>query len=102
MIFTNKKDDELIITCNCGCGNGLHWSAGSWDADGEDCYLSLVEMNWYAMQRSRIKSYFRRLWKALRGKEYYLTEMILKKAEVEEFAAFLNQLSTETAKEGES
>jgi hypothetical protein len=69
MIFTNKKDDELIVTCNCSCGYGLHWAAGSFDEEGEEYYLTLVEMSWYAKQGSRLKSYFKRLWKALRGKE---------------------------------
>ncbi|MDR2522165.1 MAG: hypothetical protein LBC93_00460, partial [Synergistaceae bacterium] len=65
MIFKNKKDDELIVTCNCGCGCGLHWAAGSFDDEDEEYYLSLVEMSWYAKQDSCLKSYFKRLWKAL-------------------------------------
>lgn len=99
MIFTNKNDDELIVTCNCSCGYGLHWKAGTWDDEDEKYYLSLIEMSWYAKQDSRLKLYFKRLWKALRGKEYHLTEMILKKEDVEEFAAFLNRLTDKPAKE---
>jgi hypothetical protein len=56
----------------------------------------------YAKPDCFLKSYSKRLWKALRGKEYYLTEMIFKKADVEEFAAFLNRLTEKAVKEDES
>jgi hypothetical protein len=56
-------------------------------------------MSWYAKQDSRLGSYFKRLWKALRGKEYYLTQMILKKDDVEEFAEFLSRLTNKPVKE---
>jgi hypothetical protein len=102
MVFTNKKEDELIVTCKCGCGEGLHWQAGTWDDEGEEYYISLVESSWYDKQDSRLKSYIKRLWKALRGKEYHFTELILKKDDVEEFAMFLGKLTSRAAKDGES
>ena len=101
MIFSNKTEDELIITCDCGCGYGMHWSAGVWDDEGEQYCLMLVEASWYSMQESRLKSYLKRLWKTIRGKEYCLTELIMKKAEVDEFAVFLNKLTHKRCKEGE-
>jgi hypothetical protein len=100
VIFKNKKNDELIVTCKRGCGYGLHWQAGTFTEDAdEEYYLTLVEMSWYAKRDRRLSSYFKRFWKALRGKEYYLTEMILKKDEVEEFAEFLHRLTNKSAKE---
>ena len=99
MTFTNKKDNAFIVTCDCGCGHGLHWEAWTWDDADEKYYLALVEPSWYAKQGSRVKSYFKRLWKALRGKEYCLSEIILKKADVQEFTALLTRLTEQAAKE---
>lgn len=92
MIYTNKTKDELIINCDCGCGAGLLWQAVKWDDEGEQIYVSLIEHSWYAKQGSRIKLYFKRLWKALRGKEYSLMELVMSKSEVGEFGEFLRRL----------
>lgn len=90
MIYTNKANDELIVNCDCGCGSGLLWQAVKWD-DEEQFYIMLTEHSWYAKQSGRIKPYFKRLWKALRGKEYCLTEIVMKRTEVEEYMDFLGR-----------
>jgi len=93
MIYTNQKNDELIISCDCGCGKGLLWQAKTFDEEDEQYFVYLTEHSWYAKQAGRIKPYFRRLWKALRGREYCLTELVMAKDEVEELSEFLYQLT---------
>jgi len=93
LIYTNKDNSELIVSCDCGCGDGLLWKANRFDEEGEQYFVSLTEHGWYAKQTGRIKPYFRRIWKALCGKEYYLTELIMTKSEVEDLSEFLHQLA---------
>jgi len=89
-----------MISCDCGCGSGLLWNATKFDKEDEQYFVYLTENSWYAKQTGRIKPYFKRLWKALRGKEYYLTELVMKKSEVVEFNEFLCRLIERN--EGES
>lgn len=102
MIYTNKENDELIINCDCGCGFGLLWKATKFDEEDEQYFVYLTEHSWYAKQTGRIKPYFNRLWKALRGKEYYLTELVMSKNEVAEFSGFLRRLIENPKNEGEA
>ena len=92
MIYTNKEKDELVVNCDCGCGSGLHWKASKWGDEDTQYFVSLTENSWYAKQTGRIKPYFKRLWKALRGKEYCLTELVLTKDDIAEFDEFLHRL----------
>ena len=96
MVYTNKTNDELIVNCDCGCGSGLLWQAAHYDKE-EQFFVTLVESSWYAKQTGRVKPYFKRLWKALRGKEYCLTEIVMSKEEVAEFEIFLHRLTEKTA-----
>jgi len=101
LIFTNRKSDELILSCDCGCGYGLHWQAMEFDKEGERFFVYLTENSWNAKQTGRVKPYFRRLWKALGGKEHYLTELVMTKSEVAEYADFLHRLIKNPKNEGE-
>jgi hypothetical protein len=101
VVFSSKKTCEFIVTCDCGCGYGLLWQAASYDDEKEEYYLSLVEPSWNAKQDNSLKSYFKRLFKAFCGKEYYLTEVLLKKSDILEFVEFLNKLTEKTVKESE-
>jgi len=101
MIYINKQKDELIVNCDCGCGAGLLWQAAKWDDEGEQFYISLIEYSWYAKQTGKIRPYFKRLWRVLRGKEYYLTEIVLSKSEAKEFESFLHCLIEKSTNEGE-
>ena len=102
MIYTNKENDELIISCDCGCGTGLLWQAKKFDDEAEQYFLCLTEHSWYAKQTGRVKPYFKRLWNAIRGKEHYLTELVMTKYEVAEYADFLRHLTENPKNEGES
>lgn len=96
MIYTTKENNELFVTCDCGCGSGLLWKAMNCDNEGEQYFVSLTESSWYAKQNGCIRPYFKRLMRALCGKEYCLTELVMTKAEVAELSKFLHQL-TQTA-----
>lgn len=102
MIYTTKENNELIITCDCVCGSGLLWKAMSCDDEGEQYFVSLIESSWYAKQTGRIRPYFKRLWRALRGKEYCLTELVMTQTEVAELSQFLHQLTQNSINKGES
>lgn len=90
MIYSNKTKDECITSCDCGCGSGILWQATLWD--DEKCLVSLIEPSFYARQTGKVKPYFKRLWKALRGKEHYLTELVMTRSEAMEFSEFLRTL----------
>ena len=80
MVYTNKIKDQLIVNCDCGCGSGLLWQAKQFEPEDTQYFVTLIEHSWYAKQTGRVKPYFTRLWRTLRGKEHYLTEIVMLKA----------------------
>ena len=38
MIYTNKENNELVISCDCGCGSGLLWNATKFDEEDEQYF----------------------------------------------------------------
>lgn len=70
-------NQDVSVRCNCGCVviNVMKDS----DYDGQRSfvyYLSAYESSFYSRQ-SKIKQYFKRLWSAIIGKDYFLYEVVL-------------------------
>lgn len=38
-VFKNFKDDELIVSCKCGCDEGIHFKIHDY-GDGDYAFLS--------------------------------------------------------------
>lgn len=64
---------EKIVSCTCGC----HLIRFKKWTDDDDSFMEVYENSFYSKQDSKIRSYFKRLWSAIRGKEYRLFEIVL-------------------------
>lgn len=43
-VFKNFKDDELIVSCKCGCDEGIHFKIHDYE-DGDYAFLSYTNGN---------------------------------------------------------
>lgn len=64
---------EKIASCTCGC----HLIKFEKWTDDDDAFMQVYENNFYSKQDSKISAYLKRLWSAIRGKEYLLYEIVL-------------------------
>lgn len=49
-VFKNFKDDELIVNCECGCDEGIHFKIYDYK-DGDYAFLTYTNGNFYTQQR---------------------------------------------------
>lgn len=49
-VFKNFKDDELIVSCKCGCDKGIHLKIHDYE-DGDYAFLTYTNGNFYTQQR---------------------------------------------------
>lgn len=62
---------EKIASCVCGC----HLIKFEKWTNDEGAWLQIYENSFYSKQHGRVRSYLKRLWSAIKGKEYLLMEI---------------------------
>jgi len=83
------------IECDCGCGR---LAISKWNEDppeDEELFLSYSYPAFYSMQRGAwdiIKDRLQMIWFILRGKEFYLYELIIPRKQWDDFKAFINSV----------
>lgn len=91
-VLNNKEKTECIVTCKCGCSEGIYFVV---DKDDTDMYAIaiLVGNGFYSetgILRS-IKKKLQKIWEIICEKDRYLSEIIMTKEEFTEFKRFLNR-----------
>jgi len=86
-VMKTKDEKEIYINCNCSCGNGC--SIKLWDlfGDGKDVSISFVH------QGGRPQRRLQRIWSAIRGKDFYWSEILLNEEEWKEFYSSIEKFN---------
>lgn len=100
MVFANydKHTDIIFVNCNCGCEEALQIKHYKYDDEiktEDEYYLSLHAGKFITEQRGVMGTIWRRIkaaWKMLRGKEYYLSDIVMTETEFKEFIDRLEEL----------
>lgn len=95
-LLTSKDNKELILTCNCGCEEGLHVHAVVDDSNADLGYytLSFINSNFTRDQEGifswyRLKKKLRKIWCVIRNRDYYYADIVMTKEEFKEFKEYL-------------
>ena len=88
-VLKNKDGNELIISCICGCDDGLRVKIDNSDGLSYS-YQTYISGNWYKEQRS-FKDKLRKIWEIIRNKDYYYSEIVLTKEQWEEYKEWVNK-----------
>ena len=95
MIFKgeDKHTKVVVVNCNCGCDEAIQIKKLA--DDDNEYYLSILAGEFGATQRGIFGTIGHRIklaFKMLLGKEYRLTEIVMTKAELEEYKKVLGEL----------
>lgn len=94
-IMISKDKKELVVTCKCGCGDGFHTIKVEPD-EHDDTYfiMSYISSNFYRNQNrcfSLLKNKLKKIWSIIRNKDYYCSDVIMKKEDFQQFKEYINQ-----------
>lgn len=94
-VLKSKDDKELVITCDCGCDNGIHFKVDRDDETDMYCIMAFMNGNFYRDQNEKILSVImkklKKIWAIVRNKDYYYSDIIVNKQEYEEFKEYINK-----------
>lgn len=94
MISDDKK--ELIVTCECGCEDAIHFRVDDTDKD-YDCYAIQTYMNgnWYRDQNDTILRCIirklKKIWAIIRSKDFYYSEITMNRDDFQKYKEYINQ-----------
>ena len=91
MISEDKKD--LIVTCKCGCG-AVHLTIDTEDDADYYAYQCFMKSNFYDEQYGmfgRLMDKLKKIWKIIRNKDYYYSDVVMNKQDFEQFKEYINQ-----------
>lgn len=93
-VLISKNDKEMIVSCNCGCDEGVRISIDK-DEEFDDvnatyAYQCFVSGNFYKEQGT-FGEKIRKIWAIIRNKDFYYSDICMNKAEFEEFKAWVNK-----------
>lgn len=91
MISEDKKD--LIVNCKCGCG-AVHLTIDHEDEEDDYAYQCFMKSNFYDEQYGmfgRLICKLKKIWKIIRNKDYYYSDVVMNKEDFEQFKKWINQ-----------
>ena len=86
-VFKNFKDDELIVSCKCGCDEGIHFKIHDY-GDGDYAFLSYTNGNFYTQQRPFFEK-LKKIWAIIWNKDFYYSDVVLTKDDFKEFKEWI-------------
>lgn len=93
-VLKSNDGKELIVTCSCGCDNGVHLNIKK--DDGEYAWVTYMNGNWYRDQNKRIlyivRDKLRKIWTIIRSKDFYYSEILMTRKDFETFREYINGL----------
>lgn len=92
-VLKTKNETELIVSCKCGCEDGIHLRV---DKDNDDWYaiMTYINGNFYRDQSNifcTLKNKIRKIWAIIRNKDYYYSDVNMSKKEYQEFKDYINK-----------
>ena len=96
-VLKNKDGTELYIDCNCGCDDGIRFKFDKFSDDLDYyCVMTYTNGNYYRGYSETMLRVFceklKKIWSIVRNKDYYYSEIIMTKAEFDEFREYINSI----------
>ncbi len=88
-VFKNFNDDELIISCRCGCDEGIHFNIANFD-DDDYVFVTYTSGDFYVQQAPFVEK-LQKIWAIIRNKDFYYSEITMSKSDFKEFVKWVNK-----------
>lgn len=90
-VFKNFNEDELIIDCDYGCDQGIHFKIADYDNDN---YMLMTFTNGnYYKEQGLFLGKLKKIWAIIRNKDFYYSDVVLSKVDFEQFKEWINRKS---------
>ena len=94
-VFKSTDNGELIITCNCGCEEGIHLKIDKTDYD-DFAIWTYMSGNFYRDQNDSawqvIKKKCKKIWAIIANKDYYYSDVLMNADEFKQFKEYINNI----------
>lgn len=93
-VMISKDNKNLVVTCKCGCDEGVHIKISHEDGSDDYAYQCFSNGNFYKDQCgvfAILKNKLKKIWAIIRNKDYYYSDVVMTKNDFEEFKKFINQ-----------
>lgn len=91
-ILKSDAGKDLIISCHCGCDNGVHINIKK--EDNEFAWITYINGSWYCDQNKRfiyiIQDKLKKIWAIIRNKDFYYSEILMTRKDFETFREYIN------------
>jgi len=89
-VLKGYKDDELIVSCNCGCDEGIHIKLYKED-DNDYAFMAFTNGNFYKEQGFALINKLKKIWAIIRGKDFYYSDIRMSKEDFDQFKEWVNR-----------
>lgn len=87
-VLKASDNSEMIISCKCGCDDGLMIKI---EKDEEDyCFMTYLSGNWYKEQAGFIKK-LKKIWAIIFNKDFYYADICMTENEFHQFKTWINR-----------
>lgn len=94
-VLRNKDNTELLVDCCCGCDEGIRFRIDKEDFDYY-CFMTYTNGLFYGEQDSKPWRVFckklKKIWAIIRNKDFYYAEVVMTKAQFDEFKSHINSV----------
>ena len=94
-VLKNKDGTELLVSCNCGCEQGVHIRV---DKEDNDMYflMTYTNGNWYSDQNKTVRAVIReklkKIWCIIRNKDFHYSDISMTSKDFQEFKEYINNI----------
>lgn len=91
-ILKSNDGKELIVSCHCGCDEGIHIKID--ESYGDFAYQAFINGNFYNEQRGMfgvLKMKLKKIWAIVKNKDHYYSDIVMSREDFHEFKEWINQ-----------
>ncbi len=94
-VLKNKDSTELLISCECGCEQGVHIRI---DKEDYNMYFLMTYTNgdWYTSQDKTvwavIREKLRKIWCIISNKDFHYSDISMTPKDFNEFKEYINSI----------
>lgn len=85
-VFKNFNEDELIISCKCGCDEGIHFTITD-----DNCFVAFTNGNFYREQKHPFVEKLKKIWAIIRNKDFYYSDICMTREDLSCFSEWVNR-----------
>lgn len=84
-VLKNFENDELIVSCKCGCNDGIHIKINKEEDETDRAFVAFTNGNFYREQSSSFIKKLQKIWTIIANKDFYYSDVVMTEKDFEQF-----------------